>query len=129
MPALPAIERKGPIGLCRLAPLDSSEEALALVTEAVEMARRMGVSGLAVMFPDMASVLPPTVVSRLEAIGNWARVSTGLVRVAVVAPRHFLDSAAYGVVHAAQLGLILRGFERELDALVWLLELAEAEKP
>jgi hypothetical protein len=99
------------------------------VTEAVEMARQTGVSDLAVIFPNMESLVPPTLVTRLEAIGNWARVSNGLVRVAVVAPRHLLDSAAYGVVHAAHSGLILRGFEREIDALVWLLESAEAEKP
>jgi hypothetical protein len=129
MRALPPLVRKGPLGVSRLPHVGSLDEALALVTEAIDMARRTGVSELAVLFPDMDDTVPATLATRLNAIGSWARVSTGLVRVAVVAPRHLLESPAYGIVHAAHSGLRLKGFDREIDALAWLLESAEAEKP
>jgi len=128
MRTLPPLERIGPIGLSRPSEVNSSDEALAVVAEAIEMARRTGVSDLGVILSGMDSVAPPTLSSRLNAIRNWARVSDSLVRVAVVAPQHILHSPAYGIVEAAHSGLMLRGFEREIDALAWLLESAEAEK-
>lgn len=62
----------------------------------------------------------PSLAQRAHMARTWADAAAGRVRVAVVAPRAFIDEQRFGVVAARNFGLSAQVFEHEREAVEWL---------
>ena len=70
---------------------------------------------------------PPTLAQRLDMVRQWAEVAAGHLRVAMVAPPHFVDAERLGMVAAGNFGLAGQVFLEPRDALAWLHDERAAE--
>jgi len=93
-----------------------------LVTDAIIYSRAKGTTRLLVVLTGATGLVPPRVTARYEFIREWARVSGGMVRMAVVTGPELADPRKFGVTVAANAGMIKNIFEDEAEALAWLME-------
>lgn len=93
-----------------------------LVTDAIIYARAQGTRRLLVVLTGAKGMVPPRLTARYEFIREWARVSGGMVRMAVVAGPEMADPGKFGVTVAANAGMVTNMFEDEAEALAWLME-------
>jgi class 3 adenylate cyclase len=64
----------------------------------------------------------PSLASRLGMVRQWAEIANGRLRLAMVAPRSFIDPEGFGIVAAGSFGLAAQVFVLEADAVAWLRE-------
>jgi len=85
--------------------------------------RRMVAEGHPHLLLDVADAgfAAPALVDRLRMVRQWADAADGRLRIAVVAPASFIDHDRFGVVAAGNFGLAAQVFDREADAVAWLL--------
>lgn len=102
------------------------EEAVDLFTEAVRVALEDGQPHLLMDTRD-AAFPSPSLAGRLHMVRQWAEAADGRLRIAMVAPASFIDPERFGVVAAANFGLVVQVFVEPADAIAWLREEREAE--
>lgn len=120
----PQIERLDDLGVTRLADAASLGSAVAMITTAIDEARRQGIGRLLITFTEVNGLAPPSLAARHAMVREWARAAGGRVRLALVLPPHFIDADKFGVVAAANFGLIGNGFTTEAEAMAWLREIS-----
>ncbi len=96
-------------------------EVVDLITHAIEFARETGVRRLLVVLTEVTGLISPGAAARYEFIREWARVSGGLVRVAIATHVEILDGERFGVTVATNAGMVANVFEDEKSAREWLL--------
>ena len=118
--AFPVLRLSGEVGF---------EQAIALVADAI---RRAAASGERILLVDARTVgFPaPSIAERHRFLRGWAEVSNGKVRIALIARPAFIDPDRFGVVAAANFGLVAEVFDCEIEACAWLRDLmAPADAP
>jgi len=96
-------------------------EVVDLITHAIAFAREAGVRRLLVVLTEVTGLISPGLAARYEFIREWARVSGGLVRLAVVVHDQMVDAGKFGVTVAANAGMTGNVFADETAGLEWLL--------
>jgi hypothetical protein len=95
-------------------------EAVDLITDAIGHCRDRRVNRLLVVTTGLVGVSIPTLVDRFLMVEQWAREASGMVVVAMVASPEYVHPQKFGVIVAADLGLVADVFTSESDALKWL---------
>lgn len=103
-----------PVGEFRFRPL------AALVTNAITEVRARGLRDLLVDITGARGLAPPSLGERHGMVRDWAEAAQGKVRLAIVVPPEFIDAQRFGVVAAANFGLVGNVFEGRDEALAWL---------
>lgn len=98
----------------------SLDAAVQLVTSAITFAREQHIRKLMVVTTGLTGFKPPDIVTRYFFIHEWARAAAARVCVAVVARPEMIDPHKFGIIVAANAGLISDVFESEEKALAWL---------
>ena len=96
------------------------DQATQLITSGIACAFERQIKKLMVVTLGLAGFQPPNVFQRYYFIHEWAKVSGGSVRVAIVAHREMIDPKKFGVLVAANIGFVCDVFTSEEDALAWL---------
>jgi len=91
-----------------------------LTTDAIGHCRDRRVNRLLVVKMDLVGVSIPTLVDRFLMVEQWAREASGMVVVAMVVSPEYIHPQKFGVIVAADLGLVADVFSSESDALTWL---------
>ena len=95
-------------------------EAVDLITDAIGHCRDRRVNRLLVVTTGLVAVSIPTLVDRFLMVEQWAREASGMVVVAMVVSPEYIHPQKFGVIVAADLGLVADVFSSESDALTWL---------
>lgn len=119
MPDRLAPQHHDGIAVARLPPEAGLEQAIALVADAIRQAAARQQPALLVDVR-AAGFPPPSLVERHRFVRVWAEASGGRLCVALVARPDFIDAERFGVVAAANFGLIGQVFEGEDEARGWL---------
>jgi hypothetical protein len=98
-------------------------QCVKLVASAIACAREQQQPNLLVIMLGLTGFRPPDIATRYFFIKEWARAAGGVVRVAMVVRREMIDPQKFGVIVAANSGLIAEVFESEKEALSWLKSL------
>ena len=98
----------------------SLEEAVKGVTSAIRYAREQKLGKLLVDTTALTGFGPPSSASRLVMADEWARVSGGVIRIAVVARPEMFHPQKFAVAVAVKRGAIFDAFTSESEALAWL---------
>ena len=95
------------------------EQAIALVGHAIG---RAAANGQPFLLVDARSVgfASPSIAERHRFMRAWADASNGKVRVALIARPTYIDPDRFGVVAAANFGLVAEVFDCEVAACAWL---------
>lgn len=95
------------------------EQAIALVAGAIG---RAAADGQPFLLVDARAVgfASPSLAERHRFMRAWAEASNGKVRVALIARPAFIDPHRFGVVVAANFGLVAQVFDCEDAACAWL---------
>lgn len=113
----------GGIAIVRLIGAHTFLQAVRRVTSAIVSAREERVAKLLSDVTQLIGIDPPSIGARNIMVREWALAAQGTVRGAMVARREFIDPQKFGVVVAANFGLIGNVFETEAEAMAWLREL------
>jgi hypothetical protein len=97
--------------------LDATVQA---VDRAIEYCRKTGVRCLLVDVKGATGFPPPTIPQRFDFISRWAKTSAGRVLISVVARPEMILADKFGVLIAANRGLVSDVFTEESDAIKWL---------
>jgi hypothetical protein len=116
------LEVIGDIGYCRLSGSRGFQQSVKAILEAMIAAREQGLRAMLVDILELHGFEPPTVVERHGMVRAWADAAQGMLRVAMVVPPAFIDPDKFGVVAAANFGLVGNVFSSETEALAWLDE-------
>ncbi len=103
-------------------------EVVDLITHAIEFVREAGIRRLLVVLTEVTGFISPGRTARYEFIREWARVSGGLVRVAIATQVEILDGERFGVTVATNAGMVANVFTDEKAALEWLLGEGERQR-
>ena len=98
----------------------SFDEAVALVRAAVAAARRNRVRNLLVDTTALTGFSSPDQFERFLAAVAWAEASRGGMHLAMVARADMIHPQKFGVLVAANLGLVSNIFTTEVEARAWL---------
>lgn len=101
------------------------EQAIALVADAIRQAVTLQQPGLLVDVR-AAGFAPPSLGERHRFVRLWAEAAAGRLCLALVARPDFIDAERFGVVAAANFGLLGQVFEGETEARAWLRSHATA---
>ncbi len=107
-------------GLYRPAGSVSFDKAVALVRAAIAAARENQVRGLLVNTTGLTGFSAPDLFERFLAAVAWAEESRGGVHLAMVARAEMIHPQKFGVLVAANRGLVSNIFTTEDEALAWL---------
>lgn len=109
-------------GICRYSPCGECTlvEAVALVTSAIDHCRNHGPAKLLVDVSGFVGVSIPTLLDRFLMAEEWAQTGKGRVVMAMVALPEYIHPKKFGVVVAADFGMVVDVFTCERDALKWL---------
>lgn len=119
MPDRGAPQQHDGIAVARL-PADAGlEQAIALIADAIRQAAARQQPALLVDVR-AAGFPPPSLVERHRFVRVWAEASGGRLCVALVVRPDFIDAERFGVVAAANFGLVGQVFEGEEEARGWL---------
>jgi hypothetical protein len=98
----------------------SFDEAVSLVRAAIAAARRNHVRSLLINSTALSGFSPPELFERFLAVVGWAEESKGDVRLALVAREEMIHPQKFGVLVAANRGLVSNIFGTEVEACAWL---------
>ena len=98
----------------------SFQQAVRAITAAVGSCREQGLGLMLIVCTEAIGFEPPGTVERHAMVREWAEAAHGAVRIAMVVPPEFVDPEKFGVVAAANFGLVGNVFNNEADALAWL---------
>ena len=98
----------------------SLREAVDMIANAILYTRTKAASALLVNVCALNGFAPPNIVQRYFLIEKWATAANGRVPLAVVAPPEMIHPKKFGVVVAANRGLIADIFVSEGEARGWL---------
>ena len=107
-------------GLDRPAGSVSFDEAVALVRAAIAAARRNQVRSLLVNTSALTGFSSPDTFERFLAAVAWAEESKAVVHLALVARAEMIHPQKFGVLVAANRGLVSNIFDTEVEARAWL---------
>ena len=113
-------EIMGDLAVSRLTGHMSLDQAAQMVIAAIALAREKGIGKLLVVASDLTGFGPPSVLSRLIFVKEWASAAGGAVCVALVARPEMIDREKFGVTVARNRGLIGDVFVSEDEAMAWL---------
>jgi len=114
-------EQIGTRGFYRpIAAVASFEQALDLMTGAMEYARSIGLKDLLMNIRDLSGFTPPDTFGRYTMAVRGAAAGAGVLRVAMVAAPGIIDAEKIGVVMAQNRGLDTDVFTGEPEAIRWL---------
>lgn len=115
----PVIEVDG-IAVFRMSGQYSFEAVAENISYAIIQAVEQGHDSLLVDCIELAGFQPPSIPARHEMVRQWAAVAQGRVRVAIVICGEFIDAEKFGVIAAANFGLMGNVFKTVSDARDWL---------
>jgi hypothetical protein len=98
----------------------SFDHTVSLVCAAIAAARKDGAPDLLVNTCALTGFASPDTFQRFYAAMEWAATACGRLRLAVVARPEMIDQDRFGVIVAANRGLVSNIFTTEADALTWL---------
>ena len=101
----------------------SLTQAIQLVNDAIAHARDRGISKLMVNVTELTGFESPPIGTRYFFVREWAQTARGAVTIAMVLREDFIDPQKFGVMSAANAGLLADVFTTEEDAEEWLLNL------
>jgi hypothetical protein len=107
-------------GLYRPVGTMSLDQAVGLIRDAIAAARREGARDLLVNTCGLGGFPSPDTFQRFFAVVSWAAAASGLARLAVVARAEMIDPQRFGVMVAANRGLVSNIFTTEAEAVAWL---------
>ena len=107
-------------GLYRPVGFVSFDEAVALVRAAIAAARRNQVRNLLVNTTELTGFPSPDVFERFLAAVAWAEEGRACVHLAIVARAEMIHPEKFGVLVAANRGLVSNIFTTEVEARAWL---------
>jgi len=110
------------VGYCRLSGNHGFQQSVKAIIEAITAAREQGLRSLLVDIVELRGFDAPGIAERHGMVRAWAEAAQGMLRVAMVAPPTFIDPEKFGVVAAANFGLIGNVLRSEAEALAWLDE-------
>ena len=110
------------VGYCRLSGNRGFQPSVKAIIEAITTAREQGLRGLLVDIVELRGFDAPSIAERHVMVRAWAEAAQGMLRVAMVASPTFIDPEKFGVVAAANFGLVGNVFRSEAEALAWLGE-------
>lgn len=108
------------VGYYRLSGSRGFQQSVRAIVEAIVAARKQGLRALLINILDAQGFNPPSVAERHGMVRAWAEAAQGMLRVAMVAPSAFIDPNKFGVIAAANFGLVGDVFNSEAEALAWL---------
>lgn len=104
----------------RVVGAQSFQQTVRDITLAICRCREQGLRLMLVVCTEAVGFEPPGTVERHAMVRGWAEAAHGVVRIAMVVPPEFIDPEKFGVVAAANFGLVGNVFNNEADALAWL---------
>lgn len=109
-------------GICRFRPRGecSLVDAVELIASAIAYCRDRSVDHLLVDATGLVGVPIPSLVDRFLMVEEWAHEAKGVVVVALVARTEYIHPKKFGVMVAADFGLVMDVYTSETDALKWL---------
>jgi hypothetical protein len=96
-------------------------EAVELITEAIALCRVRAIRRLLVDSTGLTGLASPTLVDRFLMAQDWAQEAKGMVIVAMIAQAEHIHPRKFGVMVAADAGLVGDVFSSEREAVEWLL--------
>lgn len=108
------------IGYYRLSGGHGLQQSVQTIVEAIAAAGEQGLRALLVDLLEAQGFNPPSVTERHCMVRAWAEAAQGMLRVAIVASPAFVDPNKFGVIAAANFGLVGDVFNSEAEALAWL---------
>jgi hypothetical protein len=96
-------------------------EAVELITEAIAFCRIRAIRRLLVDSTGLTGFTSPSLVDRFLMAQDWAQEAKGMVIVAMIAHAEHIHPRKFGVMVAADAGLIGDVFSSEQEATEWLL--------
>lgn len=99
-------------------------QSISMVTRAITCARAHKKSKMLVVTNGFTGFPPPTVADRYFFAREWATAANGELRIAFVARPEMIDEQKFGMLVAANSGLVADVFTAEPDALAWLQSVA-----
>ena len=109
-------------GICEFRPRGESSlvEAVELITRAIAYCRVRRIDKLLVVTTGLVGVSIPTLIDRFLMVEEWAETAEGMVVVALVASPEYIHPEKFGVMVAAEFGMVADVFTSEADAMRWL---------
>ena len=98
----------------------SLDQMVQLVKSAIAFAQEQHIEKLLAVTSELTGFKSPSLITRYDAIREWAKASGNVVRVALVARPEMIDPQRFGVTVAGNLGFIADVFVSEDEALAWL---------
>ena len=108
------------LAVFRPAPVELLREAVDLVEQAIDAARRQRCISLLVVYEAPGGFAPPSLALRQDIMRRWARAADGVLRIAMVLPARYIDEERFGVAAALNYGLSSSVFTTEAEARAWL---------
>jgi len=110
----------GDRGVFRPAGSVSFDNAVELVSSAIEAARENEARDLLVNTVSLTGFASPDTFARFFAAVEWAARARSQLRLAMVAQAELIRPQKFGVIVAANRGLTAEVFTAETDAIAWL---------
>lgn len=111
------------IAIFRLAGDFHFKQVIDRIVGAIEATFAQGETRLLIDIADATGFEPPSLADRHWMVRQCAEAARGVVRGAMVVRPAFIDPQKFGVVAAANFGLVSNVFQREDEALAWLRSL------
>ena len=116
------------IGVFRPVSDCSLQVAVARVAAAFVEARLRGIDRLLVDIRGFTGFGPPTLSERHWMVRQFATAGEGRVRSVMLARPEYLDPERFGVIAAANVGMVTNSFSDEVEAMNWLRQLPDWSK-
>ena len=120
MNTLANFEQLGKRGFYRPEGIVTFERATDMVTEAMRLARHLGLVDLLVNGSGLTGFPPPSIFARHAFAVKWAEAAGASLHVAMVARAEIIDPEKIGVLMAQNRGALGDVFTSEAAALAWL---------
>lgn len=111
------------IAVFRLAGEFHFKQVVERIVGAIEAAFAQGETRLLIDIADATGFEPPSLADRHWMVRQCADAAKGIVRGAMVVRPAFIDPQKFGVVAAANFGLVSNVFQRQEEAMAWLRSL------
>ncbi len=111
------------VGIFRPASDCRFPKAVAILVEVISQARAQGLDRILIDIRGLTGFPPPSLSERHDMVRRFAAAADGSVRGAMVVSPEFLDPEKFGVVAAANFGLVSNAFTEEEEAMEWLRHL------
>ncbi len=98
-------------------------KAVSILVEVISQARAQGLDRILIDIRGLTGFPSPTLSERHDMVRRFAVAAGGSLRGAMVVTPDFLDPDKFGVVAAANFGLVSNAFSDEEEAMDWLRQL------